>query len=143
MPPTGLEILRAIVNGDTPQASISATLHFTITAADDGRVEFRGTPGPDLLNPMGSVHGGWACTLLDSAMGSAVMSTLDSASMYTTTQLTVNLTRTISVETGPVVCEGKIIHRGRKVATAEGQLRDAKGNLLAHGTTTCLILPRG
>jgi uncharacterized protein (TIGR00369 family) len=139
---TGLDLLRAIIGGATPHPSISATLHFQIAAADDGVVTFRGTPGADLLNPMGGVHGGWACTLLDSAMSSAVMSTLDAESTYTTLQLTVNLTRAITPDTGPVTCEGRIVHRGRRVATAEGHLRDAAGNLLAHGTTTCMVLPR-
>ena len=140
---TGLEILRAIVRGDVPQPSISATLHFVIAAADEGVVRFEGTPAADLLNPMGQVHGGWACTLLDSAMSSAVMSTLDAESTYTTAQLAVHLTRAITPETGKVVCEGKIVHRGRRIATAEGALRDGNGGLLAHGTTTCVILARG
>jgi uncharacterized protein (TIGR00369 family) len=141
--PTGLELLRAIVSGATPQPSISATLHFTIVGAEEGVATFHGTPAGDLLNPMGQVHGGWACTLLDSAMSSAVMSTLDAESTYATAQLAVHLTRAITPSTGPVVAEGKIIHRGRRLATAEGTLRDGSGALLAHGTTTCMILPRG
>jgi uncharacterized protein (TIGR00369 family) len=141
--PTGLELLRAIVSGAIPAPSISTTLHFQIVSADEGAAIFHGTPAADLLNPMGQVHGGWASTLLDSAMGSAVMSTLDAATTYATTQLSVYLTRAIMPDTGPVVAEGKIIHRGRRVATAEGTLRDASGALLAHGTTTCLILARG
>jgi uncharacterized protein (TIGR00369 family) len=140
--PTGLELLRAIIRGAAPQPSISGTLHFAITGAEEGVVIFHGTPDADLLNPMGQVHGGWACTLLDSAMGSAVMSTLDPESTYATAQLTVHLTRAITPATGPVVAEGRVVHRGRRLATAEGSLRDLDGALLAHGTTTCVILPR-
>jgi uncharacterized protein (TIGR00369 family) len=139
---TGLELLRAIVAGEVPQAPIGASLGFVIEAADEGLARFRGVPAEYQYNPMGSVHGGWACTLLDSAMGCAVMSTLDADSAYTTAQLGIHLTRAITVKTGPVVCEARIVSRGARVATAEGRLVDAGGALLAHGTTTCVIVPR-
>jgi uncharacterized protein (TIGR00369 family) len=139
---TGLEMLRAICDGRVPQPPISPTLGFEIVAADEGAVRFVGRPTAALYNPMGQVHGGWACTLLDSAMGSAVMTTLDAATGYTTTQLTVYLTGAIGADTGPVVCEGRIVHRGRRVATADARLTDERGRLLAHGTTSCLLLPR-
>jgi uncharacterized protein (TIGR00369 family) len=139
---TGLEILRAIISGAMPQAPISGTLHFVIVKADEGAVLFEGKTADDLLNPMGQVHGGWAATLLDSAMGAAVMSTCDAQSTYTTSQISIHLTRAILPSTGAVTADGRVIHRGRRVATAEAHLRDASGALLAHGTSTCLILPR-
>ena len=139
---TGLELLRAIAAGEVPQAPISATLDFRIVHADEGLARFEGITSEALCNPMGQVHGGFACTLLDSAMSSAVMTTLDAQTAYTTAQLAVHLTRPITVDTGLVIAEGRIIHRGRRLATAEGSLRDASGALLAHGTTTCMLLER-
>ena len=139
---TGLELLRAIVEGTVPQAPISAVLDFKLVHAEEGTVRFEGVPSESLCNPMGQVHGGFACTLLDSAMSSAVMTTLDARTMYTTVQLTVHLTRAISADIGTVVAEGRIMHRGRRMATAEGSLRDRDGALLAHGTTTCMLMER-
>jgi uncharacterized protein (TIGR00369 family) len=139
---TGLELLRAIADGTLPQAPISATVNFRIVAADEGFARFRGEPGPHLYNPMGTVHGGWTCTLLDSALGSAVMSTLDADTGYTTTQLSIYLTGSIDAQTGPVTAEGRIVQRGKRVATAEARLTDERGRLLAHGTTSCLLIER-
>jgi uncharacterized protein (TIGR00369 family) len=139
---TGLQLLRGIIDGSIPAAPIQRTLGFDLIEAEEGRARFRGQPAEHLYNPMGSVHGGVACTLLDSAMGSAVMSTLDEKSGYTTADLTVHLTRPITTRTGPIVAEGRILHRGSRVATAEGRLTDGEGRLLAHATTTCLIIPR-
>jgi uncharacterized protein (TIGR00369 family) len=140
MPRTGLEHLRAIIAGEVPVPPMSLTLSFRIVAADEGFAAFEGDTQASLANPMGQVHGGWACTLLDSAMGSAVMSTLPAGVAYATAQLNVNLTRAILIDTGHVRAEARIVHRGKRMATAEGTLRDAKGALLAHGTTTCMIL---
>ena len=139
---TGLELLRAICDGTLPQAPISATLRFELIGADEGVARFRGQPGDSLYNPMSTVHGGWACTLLDSAMGSAVMSTLDRETAYATAQLSISLTAPIDARTGPVIAEGRLVHRGGRTATAEGRLTDERGRLLAHGTTTCLLFPR-
>jgi uncharacterized protein (TIGR00369 family) len=139
---TGLQHLRAILSGEIPQAPISGTLDFRLVAAEEGSTRFEGLPARAFENPYGTVHGGYACTLLDSAMGAAVMSTLDAESTYTTTQLTVNLTRPITRETGPVIAEGRVVHRGKRLATAEAFLRDGKGALLAHATTTCMIMAR-
>jgi len=139
---TGLELLRAIVDGEIPQPPISATLGFRIVAADEGVARFVGQPAESHYNPMGQVHGGWACTLLDSAMGSAVMTTCDRETGYTTTQLAVYLTATIDASTGPVTAEGRVVHRGRRIATAEARLTDGRGRLLAHATTSCLLMPR-
>jgi uncharacterized protein (TIGR00369 family) len=139
---SGLELLRAIGDGTIAQAPISATLGFALIAAEEGLARFRGEPDESLYNPMGGVHGGWACTLLDSAMGSAVMTTLDRETGYTTTQLSIYLTGAIDVQTGPVTAEGRIVHRGGRMVTAEGRLTNERGRLLAHGTTSCLLLPR-
>ena len=139
---TGLELLRAICDGTIAQPPIGATLGFRIVSADEGVARFTGNPAESQYNPMGQVHGGWACTLLDSAMGSAVMSTCDRETGYTTTQLGIYLTGAIDASTGPVTVEGRVVHRGRRIVTAEGKLSDARGRLLAHGSTSCLLLPR-
>jgi uncharacterized protein (TIGR00369 family) len=139
---TGLAFLQAIIAGELPQAPISHTLGYLLVAAAEGFARFEGTPAEYHYNPMGAVHGGYACTLLDSAMGAAVMSTLDARTAYTTAQVAVHLTRAITRDTGVVAAEGRVIHRGGRVATAEARLCDAAGALLAHGTTTCVILPR-
>jgi uncharacterized protein (TIGR00369 family) len=96
-------------------------------------------PGPQHYNPIGSVHGGVALTLLDSAMGCAVHTLLDAGVSYATLEVKTNFVRPISLETGVIRCEGTVLHLGSRVATAEGKLTDAAGKLLAHGTTTCLI----
>jgi uncharacterized protein (TIGR00369 family) len=138
---TGLELLRAIASGEAPGAPIAELMGFEPVEAEEGRVVFEATPTADLYNPIGSVHGGFAATLLDSAMGCAVHSTLPEGVGYTTLELKVNYTRAITKDTGRVLCEGKIVHRGGRVATADGRIVAAdSGKLLAHGTTTCLIL---
>lgn len=138
---TGLELLRAIASGEAPGAPIAELMGFEPIEAEEGRVVFEATPTADLYNPIGSVHGGFAATLLDSAMGCAVHSTLPEGVGYTTLELKVNYTRAITKDTGRVLCEGKIVHRGGRVATADGRIVAAdSGKLLAHGTTTCLIL---
>jgi uncharacterized protein (TIGR00369 family) len=139
---TGLAFLKAIMAGTLRPAPIQATLGFDLVFAEPGIVRFRLVPGEHLYNPMNGVHGGVACTLLDSAMGSAVMSTLDERSAYTTADILVHLTRPVGVKTGPVVAEGRVLHRGSRVATAEGRLTDEEGRLLGHATTTCLLLER-
>jgi uncharacterized protein (TIGR00369 family) len=139
---SGLEFLRAICAGEVAQPPISPTFGFELVAVEEGIARFRGHPAEYQYNPMGSVHGGWACTLLDSAMGSAVMTTLDRETAYTTAQLSIQLTGAIDVRTGPVIAEGRLIHRGKRMATAEGRLTDERGRLLAHGTTSCLLFPR-
>ncbi len=138
----GLEFLRAMVSGELPQPPIAATLGFSLVFAEEGVVRFRGEPAEYQYNPMSTVHGGWSSTLLDSAMGSAVMSVLDATEMYTTADLTVHLIRPIFANSGPVIAEGRIVHRGRTVATAEGRLLAENGKLLAHASTTCIIFAR-
>jgi uncharacterized protein (TIGR00369 family) len=137
---TGLELLREIADGRLPPPPISATMNFTGAEFDEGRAVFVGEPAEFLYNPIGSVHGGWAMTLLDSAMSVAIHTTLAAGERYTTVEVKVNFVRPITVETGRVRCEGLVIHRGGKIATAEGKLiAESTGKLLAHGTTTCLI----
>jgi uncharacterized protein (TIGR00369 family) len=136
---SGLEFLRAIVAGDLPPAPIQQLLGFRLVEAEEGRVVFELDPGERHYNPIGSVHGGVAATLLDSAMGATVHSTLPQGSAYVTLEVKLNLVRAISADTGRVRAEGRVIHRGGTVATSEADLRDRQGKLLAHGTSTCLI----
>ena len=139
----GLDLMLRIATGAAAQPPICATLDFRLAAVDEGAARFEGTPRAAFDNPHGTTHGGWAATLLDSAMGCAVMTVLDADHTYTTAHLSIHLVRAITATTGAVVCEGRVVHRGRRVATAEATLRDRAGALLAHATTTCVILPRG
>jgi uncharacterized protein (TIGR00369 family) len=140
---TGLEYLRAIGEGRLPKAPIAELMGFDGLDAEEGRVVFRATPGEQHYNPIGVVHGGLALTLLDSAMGCAVHSTLPAGGAYTTLEVKVNFARAITSGTGRVHCEGTVVHRGRTIATAEGRVvAEETGKLLAHGTTTCMILSR-
>ena len=138
---SGLEFLKAVFEGKLPPPPIAATMDFTGAEAEEGRAVFVGEPGEFLYNPIGVVHGGFALTILDSAMGCAVQSTLAAGERYTSLETSVNFVRPITTETGRVRCEGVILHRGGRIATAEGKLVAEKtGKLLAHGTTTCLII---
>ena len=139
---TGLQFLQAMVAGEIAVPPIMQTLAYTLTAVDQGFARFECEPAEFHYNPIGVVHGGLACTLLDSAMGCAVMTTLDEKSAYTTVQLNVNLTRGITVNTGRLIAESRIVQRGARIAVADGKLIDAKGTLFAHSTTTCMIMPR-
>jgi uncharacterized protein (TIGR00369 family) len=138
---TGLELLRAIAAGNAPGAPIAELMGFEPVEAEEGRVLFAAVPGPEHYNPIGTVHGGLAATLLDSAMGCAVHTTLPEGTGYTTLELKINFTRPISSDTGRILCEGTVVHRGGRVATAEGRvIAERDGKLLAHGTTTCLLM---
>ena len=136
---SGLQFLRDIASGVLPVPPIGKTLNFFLLEAEEGRVVFQGTPTFDFYNPIGTVHGGWAATLLDSCMGCAIHSTLKKGYGYTTVELKINMVRPMSDKTGPVRAEGKVIHPGRQVATSEGRLYGPDGKLYAHGTTTCVI----
>ena len=137
----GIDFLRAIRDGELPPAPIQGLLGFTLVEVDEGRVVFTATPGEQHYNPIGVVHAGLAATLLDSAMGAAVHSTLEQGSGYTTLETKFNLTRAIDAGTGEIRAEGTVVHRGRRVATADGRVtRASDGKLLAHGTSTCLIV---
>ncbi len=137
----GLTLFRKMIAGELPAAPMARVLNFRLTEAEHGHAVFRGTPLADFYNPLGTVHGGWASTLLDSALGCAVHTTLAAGEGYTTVEFKVNLTRPISETTGEVVSEGRIVHRGRRIATSEATLKDSAGKLLAHGTETCMIFP--
>jgi uncharacterized protein (TIGR00369 family) len=137
----GLAFLRAILDGKLPPPPITHTLGFRLAAVEHGQVVFEGTPEFRHYNPIGTVHGGFAATLLDSAVACAVHSTLAKGEAYTTLELKLNLVRALTKDTGLVRAEGRIVHRGRTVATSEGYLRDAAGKLYAHATTTCMIFP--
>ena len=138
---TGLELLQEVFEGRLPPPPITQALGFIGVSVEVGKAVFEGEPDESVYNPIGVVHGGYAMTLLDSAMGCAVHSTMGVGERYTTLEVKVNLVRAITKETGLVRATGRLIHRGRTTATAEGDLRDTKGNLLAHGTTTCVIFP--
>ena len=136
----GLDYLRGILRGEYPAAPIAATLDFDLAEVDHGRAVFEGTPQRFAYNPLGSIHGGWVATLLDSALGCAVHTTLPAGKYYTTVDLSISLVRPLTERTQRVRCEATIIHAGRSIATAEGRLLDDRGALCAHGTTTCLIM---
>jgi len=136
---SGLEVLRALIAAGR-RAPISQTLEFDLIEVEEGRAVFRGTPGPHAYNPIGVVHGGYAATLLDSACGCAVHSTLPAGARYTSLDLTVKFLRGLDVAVGPVRCEGRVLHSGRRTALAEARLTDSAGRLYAHATSTCLVL---
>ena len=137
----GLSFLKALIAGELPAPPIQQTLGFTLAEAEPGRTVFRGTPEFRYYNPIGTVHAGFAATLLDSAVACAVHSTLAKGEAYTTLELKLNLVRPITDKTGPVSAEGRVVHRGRTMATAEGYLKDGAGKLYAHASTTCMIFP--
>jgi uncharacterized protein (TIGR00369 family) len=138
---SGLEYLKAVFERKLPPPPIAMTLDFTGAEVEEGRAVFVGLPAEFHYNPLGVVHGGYAMTLLDSAMGCAVQSMLAAGEGYTSLETSVNFVRPITLETGRVRCEGKVLHRGGRIATAEGRLiAENTGKLLAHGTTTCLVM---
>jgi len=137
----GLGFLQAIVDGTLPQPPIGETLGFHLVEAEPGRAVFAGTPEFRHYNPIGTVHGGFAATLLDSALACAIATTMKKGDVWTTLELKLNYVRAMTTETGVVRAEGRVIHRGRSVATSEGDIKDAAGRLYAHATTTCMIFP--
>ena len=137
---SGLELMHAMLRGELCYPPISRTLDFMLVEIDAGRAVFQGTPGPAHLNPMGGIHGGWYATVLDSALGCAVHTMLPPGRGYTTAELSVNLVRAIGAKAPRVRAEGKVIHCGRQLATAEARLVGPDGVLYAHATTTCLVL---
>lgn len=135
----GLEIMQAMLAGRFPYPPIAETLGFFLMEAREGEAVFQGTPQVAHLNPMGTVHGGWYATLLDSAVGCAVQTMLEAGQAYTTAELSVNLVRGARLDGGPLRAIGKVLHCGKQLATAEGRIVDAGGRLYAHATTTCLV----
>jgi uncharacterized protein (TIGR00369 family) len=136
----GLTFLRNMITQDYPAPPFAETSDIWLVMAEHGRVVFEALPAQRFLNPLGTIHGGWFSTLLDSAMGCAVHSLLKPGHRYTTVDMTVSFVRAVLPTTGKLTCEGKIIHSGSRIATCEGRVTDAAGKLIAHGTETCLIL---
>lgn len=137
----GLTSLLKMMSGELPAPPIFETMGFMLTEARPGEAVFEGVPGYKHYNPIGTVHAGFAATLLDSAVACAVQTTLATGETYTTLELKLNLVRPLTDKTGNVRAEGKVLHRGRSIATAEGKLVDAAGKLYAHATTTCMVFP--
>jgi uncharacterized protein (TIGR00369 family) len=137
----GLTLIKGLMEGRFPAPPISEVLGFDVAEAEFGRVVFSYTPVSGHYNPLGTVHGGIAATLLDSVMGCCIHTTLKAGIGYTTVEIKVNYVRAMTDKTGPVRVEGKVINVGSRIATSEGRLTDASGKLLAHGTTTCLLFP--
>jgi uncharacterized protein (TIGR00369 family) len=138
---SGLEFVRGLASGELPLNTIAQTLGYDVVEAESGRVAITLHPTGAHLNPWGTVHGGLTATLLDSCMGLAIQSMLDKGIGSTTLEFKISLVRAITVDTGQIRADGKVINCGRHVGTAEGRVTDAKGRLLAHGTTTCLVFP--
>lgn len=138
---TGLQFMQGIANGDLPQATMARTLGFWLDEAGDGYAVFKAETGPEIQNPLGTVHGGWVLTIIDSAAGCAAHTTLGAGVLYTTVETKVNMTRPILENTGLVVARGEVISRGRRIITAEAKITAVStGKLLAHGTSTLMVL---
>ena len=136
---SGIDLLRAMVAGELPAPPISRAMGILLVEVEPGRAVFEGRPGPHLLNPLGGVHGGFALTMIDSAAGCAVHTELHAGIGYTTVETKANFVRPVPAD-GVVRCEGRVLSRGRQIATAEAFLRSEEGKLLAHGTSTLIIL---
>jgi|SRR5580693_9161260 uncharacterized protein (TIGR00369 family) len=137
---TGRQILQAIIDGELPHPPISETLSFWITEVGDGAAVFEGEPAAGLLNPMGGVHGGWALTLIDSATGCAGLSLLPAGHGFATIETKANFSRPITKDTGRVRAEGHVVARGRQIVSAEARVLSQDGKVLAHGTSTLMVL---
>jgi uncharacterized protein (TIGR00369 family) len=136
---SGLEFLKRVATGEFPPPPMAALMNIRLTEVERGRVVFEGTPAEYHYNPLGTIHGGMAATLLDSAMGCCVNSCLDVGDMYTTLELKVNYLRPITLETGPVRAISTIVHIGRTTALADGRIVDAKNVIYAYASSTCLL----
>ncbi len=136
---TGLEVMQMMLAGEIPYAAIAKTLDFTILEVGPGVAIFQGTPLPQHLNPLGTIHGGWGATMLDSALGCSIHTMMPAGRGYTTAELSVNYVKGLTPKVQRVRAEGKVIHCGRQLATAEARLVGADGTLYAHATTTCLV----
>jgi uncharacterized protein (TIGR00369 family) len=136
---TGLQQMQAMLDGKLPYPHIADTLDFSLVEIGEGRAVFQGQPQLKHYNPLGTVHGGWYATLLDSAVGCAVHTSMPAGRAYTTAELSVNIVRAASYKSGPLRAIGTVIHAGRQLATAEGRIVGPDGKLYAHATTTCLV----
>jgi uncharacterized protein (TIGR00369 family) len=137
---SGLAFLRGMLERVHPSPPFAETTDIRLVEVEPGRVSFEAAPSRRFYNPLGTVHGGWLSTLLDSAMGCAVHSRLNAGEGFTTVDMTVSFVRAVTEDTGTLRCEGKLIHLGGRIATAEGRIVDPSGALVAHGTETCMIL---
>lgn len=135
----GIDFLRGLLAQRYPAPPISRSMGFILTEVDPGRAVFEGTPTADFFNPLGTIHGGWTATILDSALGCCVHTVIRAGQAYTTVEMKVNYVRALMPDTGRVRCEGKLIHSGARIATSEARLVDGKGRLIAHATETCMI----
>jgi uncharacterized protein (TIGR00369 family) len=136
---TGLELLQAMLRGELPYPPIADTVDFSLISVEAGKAVFQSTPQFKHYNPLGTVHGGWYATLLDSALGCAVQSALPAEHSYTTVEFGMNIVRAASHSTGPLRATASIIHSGRQLATAEGRIVGPDDKVYAHATTTCLV----
>lgn len=139
---TGLDQMKFFAAGGLNYRGIGHKLGFNVATVEKGRVVFEATPGEDSYNPLGSVHGGYLATLLDSALGCAVHSSLKAGLSYTTLELKVSYLRAMTAATGPIKAEGRVIQTGRRAAFAEGEIKDAEGRVYATATTTCLVFDK-
>ena len=139
---SGLDFVQRIARREIPGVPIGELLGFHVAEAQAGRVVLEGQPDRRAYNLIGTVHGGWAASILDTALALATLSTLDEKSSFTTLDIRINYLRPITVETGALRAEGRVLHGGRRVALCEAKLTDREGRLLAHGTGSCLVLPR-
>ena len=138
----GLDFVQALVAGETANVPMGDTLGFRVTEAGHGRAVVRGRPDARSYNLIGTVHGGWAATVLDTVLALSVFSTLDDRHDFTTVDIKINFLRPITAATGEVRAEGRVVHGGRRIVLSEAQLTDPQGKLLAYGSGTCLIIPR-
>ena len=136
---SGLELMQGILRGELPPATIAQTMNYRLVEVEEGRVLFEGGFEDYLMNPLGTLHGGWHGVLLDSAMACAVQTKLPAGVGYTTLEYKINLTRGARADVGPLRAEGWVVHFGRTTATAEGRILDRDGKVYAHGSETCLI----
>jgi uncharacterized protein (TIGR00369 family) len=138
---TGLDYIRAMAAGDVPAPPISALMNMDITDVAEGTVTFTARPDESHYNPIGMIHGGFACTLLDSAAGCAVQTTLPQGYGYTSLEIKVSYLKALSSASGEITCVGRVIKPGRRAAFAEAELRDASGALIATASSTLLVFP--
>ncbi|OHT21568.1 PaaI family thioesterase [Edaphosphingomonas haloaromaticamans] len=140
---SGREALEAMIAGRLPAPPIARLMGFELVEVGDGLAIFEGTPFPDLLNPLGVVHGGWALTLIDSAAGCAGHATLAPGYGYTSVETKANFARPIAPDTGKVRAEGRVLTAGRRIIATEARITDSRGRIVAHGTSTLIVFPPG
>lgn len=142
---SGIEFFRRMLAGEMAPPPMLDLLGIRLLEVEEGRVVFGATCEEKFYNGTGVAHGGFAATLLDTALGCAINSAMPAGRRFTTLELKVNLTRPITKEAGELRCESWIVHVGGRTATSEGRITDGKGKLYAHGTTTCIVVdaPRG